>query len=168
MYICWLCYVPISIFLSFTPVLSINTNASRTLKFLRFCTQNTRETFKSASLYDPKLYKQGDPQSYFCASYMASKSLFYVFKFTSLCLLSTTIYTENWKYVLHFSKNSKKTESESIQSILVSRNISWDWIEREEEVIKGVKANLGTVLSRKKLFQINFFFWLLKAYYLHR
>ena len=53
MYICWLCYVPISIFLSFTPVLSINTNASRTLKFLRFCTQNTRETFKSASLCEP-------------------------------------------------------------------------------------------------------------------
>ena len=107
---------------------------------------------------NPKLYKQEDPQSYFCASYMASKSLFYVFKSTSLCLLSTTIYTENWKYVLHFSKNSKKTESESIQSILVSRNISWDWTEREEEeVIKGVKANLGTVLSRKKLFQINFF-----------
>ena len=97
LYVCWLCYVPISIFLSFTPVLSINTNASRTLKFLRFCTQNTRETFKSASLYDPKVYKQEDPQSYFCASYMASKSLFYVFKSTSLCLLSTTIYTENWK-----------------------------------------------------------------------
>ena len=53
LYVCWLCYVPISIFLSFTPVLSINTNASRTLKFLRFCTQNTRETFKSASLYEP-------------------------------------------------------------------------------------------------------------------
>ena len=53
LYVCWLCYVPISIFLSFTPVLSINTNASRTLKFLRFCTQNTRETFKSASLCEP-------------------------------------------------------------------------------------------------------------------
>ena len=77
-------------------------------------------------------------------------------------------FTQKIENVLHFSKNSKKTESESIQSILVSRNISWDWTEREEEVIKGVKANLGTVLSRKKLFQINFFFWLLKAYYLLR
>ena len=107
---------------------------------------------------NPKLYKQEDPQSYFCASYMASKSLFYVlFKSTSLCLLSTTIYTENWKCMYISLRIVKKTESESIQSILVSRNISWDWTEREEEVIKGVKANLGTVLSRKKLFQINFF-----------
>ena len=85
MYICWLCYVPISIFLSFTPVLSINTNASRTLKFLRFCTQNTRETFKSASLRPCYIA----PQSYFC--------FIYGFEITSLSLCLFSIYTENGK-----------------------------------------------------------------------
>ena len=148
----------ISIFLSFTPVLSINTNASRTLKFLRFCTQNTRETFKSASLYDPKVYKQEDPQKVTFVLHIWLRNHFSMYLNLLLYVFLVQPFTQKIENVLHFSKNSKKTESESIQSILVSRNISWDWTEREEEeVIKGVKANLGTVLSRKKLFQINFF-----------
>ena len=123
LYVCWLCYVPISIFLSFTPVLSINTNASRTLKFLRFCTQNTRETFKSASLYDPKVYKQEDPQKVTFVLHIWLRNHFSMYLNLLLYVFLVQPFIQKIENVLRFSKNSKKTESESIQSILVSTEI---------------------------------------------